>query len=469
MKSLSSTVRTVVCICCAGTPALALTAEPPQYRITELKDLGRASVAWSVNDAGEVVGDFLFEVDIDEEDNHAYLYSGRVMHDLGTLGGFDSTANDINDSGQVAGTADTPDSQRAYLYTDGAMLDVGEQTGDFRISNGEAMNDLGEVTGQIITEDGQRAFIYRDSTLSTVGLPPEAGGSEGCADYGAVAYGINNATELTGHLYEHVGEACRSTAFVYSADTGETNLVGDLLPDYGTTGYDINDNGEVLIFALGDGDSGAFVYSDGEVTRVGAGVLTGWGINNDGWVVGETGSGGEDSRAFLYIDGELFDLGELVADLSGWDHLKSAREISDSGYIVGFGNTASGSTRAFLLTPIPAEIGVRIDIRPASKENKINPRSHGNIGVAILSANQFDATQVDWESVRFGPKEAVEKHGRVHLRDVGKDGDIDAVLHFRIPETGIRCRDTEATLTGETFGGVPFTGTDRINVVKCSR
>jgi hypothetical protein len=109
---------------------------------------------------------------------------------------------------------------------------------------------------------------------------------------------------------------------------------------------------------------------------------------------------------------------------------------------------------------------VRIDIKPGSNKNPINLRSKGNIAVAILSTGKFDATQVNWETVTFGPDEATEIHQRSHLKDVDKDGDLDFLLHFNIRETGIECGDKTATLTGETFNGEAFTGSDKITV-KC--
>jgi Concanavalin A-like lectin/glucanases superfamily len=110
---------------------------------------------------------------------------------------------------------------------------------------------------------------------------------------------------------------------------------------------------------------------------------------------------------------------------------------------------------------------VDIDIKPGSDPNNINPLSKGVIPVAILSIDNFDATQVDASSVEFGPNGAKETHGQGHVADVDGDDIPDMMFHFKTQETGIQCTDTEATLTGETFGGEKFTGTDSIQTVGC--
>ncbi len=80
----------------------------------------------------------------------------------------------------------------------------------------------------------------------------------------------------------------------------------------------------------------------------------------------------------------------------------------------------------------------------------------------------FDATLVDFSTVTFGPNGAVESHGQGHVEDVDGDGDPDMVFHFKTQETGIACGDPDATLDGETFDSIKFTGTDTVKTVGCN-
>jgi len=117
-------------------------------------------------------------------------------------------------------------------------------------------------------------------------------------------------------------------------------------------------------------------------------------------------------------------------------------------------------------------ITVEIDIKPGSWPNPINPDDKGVIPVAILTTSvtsgesvDFDATTVDPLSVKFGPGEATEAHGKGHIEDVDEDGDLDMVLHFETQKTGIKAGDTEACLTGETLDGKSIKGCDAIVTV----
>lgn len=57
---------------------------------------------------------------------------------------------------------------------------------------------------------------------------------------------------------------------------------------------------------------------------------------------------------------------------------------------------------------------VEIDIKPGSDSNSVNLNSNGRIAVAILSTDEFDATQVDASTVVFAGALAV----RSGLEDV---------------------------------------------------
>ena len=77
------------------------------YSITGLGFLagGSASYGYGINASGQVVGPAA--ISGNRYDRHAFLYSAGAMADLGTLGGTYSYASGINASGQVVGGAQT--------------------------------------------------------------------------------------------------------------------------------------------------------------------------------------------------------------------------------------------------------------------------------------------------------------------------------------------------------------------------
>lgn len=107
---------------------------------------------------------------------------------------------------------------------------------------------------------------------------------------------------------------------------------------------------------------------------------------------------------------------------------------------------------------------VDVDIKPGSDPNGVNPNNNGVIPVAILSDAGFDASDVDPATLQFGPAGALVAHNG-HLEDVNNDGLVDMLGHFRTRDTGIAPGDTEACITGTTFGGLVFEGCDAIKTV----
>ncbi len=124
------------------------------------------------------------------------------------------------------------------------------------------------------------------------------------------------------------------------------------------------------------------------------------------------------------------------------------------------------------ITPPDPTVGVQIDIKPGSDFNPIHPSGRGNLPVAILGSETFDAIDVDVTTLALGPDAAAPSHDLTkpgvfadHLRDVNDDGFADLVSHYRTQGTGILPDDAEACIAGDLLDGTPFEGCDTIRVV----
>jgi cell wall-associated NlpC family hydrolase len=125
----------------------------------------------------------------------------------------------------------------------------------------------------------------------------------------------------------------------------------------------------------------------------------------------------------------------------------------------GYGIMATGTA----ITPF---IPIAIDIKPGNTPNSVNLKSNGNVPVAILSNQTFDAaTQVDQTSLTFGHSGDEASLASCHTEDVNSDGLVDLLCHFNTQSTGFLSGDTVGVLKGKTIDGTPVRGTDSVNIV----
>ena len=140
-----------------------------------MTDLGTLGGTWSsadgINDLGQIVGGSFLSENL-QGPSHAFLWQDGVMTDLGTLGGASSWASDINNLGQVVGFSDTASGIRAFLWQNGVMTDLGTIGG--RWSEARGINDCGQVVGTIYDDDGELAFLWQHGTMIPLGMPTGA-------------------------------------------------------------------------------------------------------------------------------------------------------------------------------------------------------------------------------------------------------------------------------------------------------
>jgi probable HAF family extracellular repeat protein len=326
----------------------------PSYSITDLGTLGGAgSYAYAINNANpvQVVG----EADTTSGFGHAFLYSSGVMTDLGTLTGDTwSKATALNKSGQVVGISvnggDPGGIIHAFIWQSGGMTDLGNLGSSN--THARAINGTGQVVGDGNTAAGvDHAWLWQSSTgmtdLNSM-LPPNSGWVL------SQAWGINEQQQIVGQ-----GTINGQThAFLWQVGGGVPTDLG-ALPGTNTSSFGtaINPNGQVAgISSTAAGpNNGSLWTSPGPMTDLPPlhkDVFSyAYALNDLSplQVVGYSQDAGIDFHAVLWQNGRVTDLTSQLPRGSGWT-LEHAYGINHNGWIVGEGANGSGR-HAFLLTP----------------------------------------------------------------------------------------------------------------------
>ena len=306
---------------------------------------GTSSSAEAINDSGQVVGN----ASTASGDSHAFItgLNGVGMTDLGVLGG-----RAINDSGQVAGTFLAADNTTHAFITgsDGVgMTDLGAIGKVSVIVQG--MNTSGQVVGFSIVDADFNflAFMTGPNGVGVTNLDTTFGGIQ------SVANAINDSGQVVG-----AAELDRANLISHAFITGPGNTD---MTDLGTLGgptssaFDVNNSGQVVGRADTDGgDSHAYITGPNGVGMTDLGTLGGsfsfaTDINDAGEAAGFAGTtNNSETHAFLFSHGGITDLSLLDPGVAGgWTNL-TVRDINNNGQMVGFGTNSDGNQEAFLLS-----------------------------------------------------------------------------------------------------------------------
>jgi probable HAF family extracellular repeat protein len=221
-------------------------------------------------------------------------------------------------------------------FQQGYVTQPGGSTAFFVLPNSSSVVTGINASGQVVGSGASTGFIYSNGVTQTF-----------TTGSGVTARAINDSGTVAGTYSSATG----NQAYTYS--NGQFQSLGTLPSFTQSLGFGINDSGEVVgNSGNGDGVEEAFLYADGVMQ--GLGTLPGdsnssaLSINNLGQVTGQSWGGSDGNyNAFIYDPGTglMTALGDVPG--VGSAGLQTPAGINDSGEIVGF-DTVGSNAYAFL-------------------------------------------------------------------------------------------------------------------------
>jgi hypothetical protein len=123
----------------------------------------------------------------------------------------------------------------------------------------------------------------------------------------------------------------------------------------------------------------------------------------------------------------------------------------------------------------PPPTALTIDIKPGNSQNRIKLSSHGVLAVAVLSTQDFDASQFTPEMAHLSDSSMAMTESctgaiaqRWSLDDENGDGQLDLVFFFKTQDLNLTLSGTAATVMAHgsyASNAMHIVGTDLVKVI----